>query len=180
MVGRVCAAAADTISTGSGESAGSAGEFLTPDSARDVLAILALGGLAWTPECGKTHGFSLFFAPTLEKPKENPGFWTLGPRAQGCASRARNPKGPQITPFCHQLGRHPTILHILSTRRRRISARISPDRSNPLNLIFLLTIFGPKMLQIEIFGEKKTPLRGTSTPSNRGWQKPYPGGPGGP
>ena len=53
---------------------------------------------------------------------------------QGCACWARNPKGPQITPFCHQSGRHPTILDILGGLMRRISARISPDRSNPLNL----------------------------------------------
>ena len=68
----------------------------------------------------------------------------LGPlTSQGCASAARNPKGPQITPFWHQLGRHPTVLHDIKTRLRRISARISPDRSHPLNLNFFLTIFRP-------------------------------------
>ncbi len=43
------------------------------------------------------------------------------PRAQGCASWARNPKGPQITPFCHQLGRHPTVLHTTKTSPRQNS-----------------------------------------------------------
>ena len=38
----------------------------------------------------------MFLAPTLEKPKENQGFGPLRPRSQGqgCASRARNSKGP--------------------------------------------------------------------------------------
>ena len=34
----------------------------------------------------------------------------------GCASRARNPKGPKIGPFCHQLGRHPTVLRDIATK----------------------------------------------------------------
>ena len=49
----------------------------------------------------------------------------------GCASRARNPKGPKITPFCQQMGRQPTVLHDIKTIHRRILAQISPDRSTP-------------------------------------------------
>ena len=64
-----------------------------------------------------------------------------GPRAQGCASRARNPKGPQITPFCHQMGRHPTIWDARHGFLHRISARISLDRSRPLNLNFCFCHF---------------------------------------
>ena len=55
-----------------------------------------------------------------------------------CAGWAQNPKGPQITPYCHQSGRHPTVLQTTKTSRRRIPVRISPDRSNPLNLNFFL------------------------------------------
>ena len=40
----------------------------------------------------------LFHSETLSQPQRN--------QAQGCASAARNPKGPQLTPFCHQMGRH--------------------------------------------------------------------------
>ena len=43
-----------------------------------------------------------------------------------CASWSRNPKGPQITSFCHQLGRPPTVLRKPVELRRRISAWISP------------------------------------------------------
>ena len=63
---------------------------------------------------------------------------------QRCASWARNPKGPQITPFWHQSGRHPTVLHIRGGILRRIPARFSPDRSHPLNLDFFGVIFSSK------------------------------------
>ena len=33
----------------------------------------------------------------------------IPPQAQGCASAAWDPKGSQITPFCHQMSRHGTI-----------------------------------------------------------------------
>ena len=74
------------------------------------------------------------------------GPWGPGPRAQGCASRARtprDPKGPQITPFCHQLGRHTTVFGRFGAEFRRIPARISPDRSHPLNLNSFFHFFGP-------------------------------------
>ena len=104
----------------------------------------------------------------------------LGP--QGCASWARNPKGPQITPFCHQLGRHPTVLHIRGGVRCRISARISPDRSHPLNLDFFLDHLWTTNCQNRDFGKKKTPLRGISQQSLATWigKTPPWGGPGGP
>ena len=72
----------------------------------------------------------------------------LGPRSQGCASWARNPKETQITPFCHQSGRHPNILHEINTSWRRNPLRISPDRSNPLNLnLFLFTILDQSFMK---------------------------------
>ena len=46
--------------------------------------------------------------------------------AQGCAGWARNPKGPQITPFRHQMGRRGTIWDFKTGIRLRIPARISP------------------------------------------------------
>ena len=113
--------------------------------------------------------------------------------AQGCASRARNPKGPQITPFCHQWGRHPTVLHIRGGVRCRISARISPDRSHPLNLDFFLTMFGPKMPQKLDFRDLYSrfapsgpcirqfcPKSSISGICIRGFCPEGPGGPGGP
>ena len=51
----------------------------------------------------------------------------------GCAGWARNPKGPQVTPFCHQMGRHPTIWDFKTGIRHRIPARISPCGSRGLN-----------------------------------------------
>ena len=88
----------------------------------------------------------------------NKGPWTpitqscvegVGP--QGCAGWARNPKGPQITPFCHQLGRHPTVLDATSADFRQISARRSLGGSRPLNLNFFFTILEPKNAQMSIF-----------------------------
>ena len=61
----------------------------------------------------------------------------------GCAGQARNPKGPQVTPFCHQMGRHPTVLDISGAEMHRIPARISPWGSRGLNPNFLFTHFGP-------------------------------------
>ena len=62
----------------------------------------------------------------------------------GCAGWARNPNRPQVTPFFHQLGRRGTILDISNGVRRRISLRISPGGSRPLNLNFFGAVFQPK------------------------------------
>ena len=48
------------------------------------------------------------------------------PRRPKGAGWTQNPKGPQITPFCHQMGRHPTIWDMKTGIRRRIPDRISP------------------------------------------------------
>ena len=74
-------------------------------------------------------------------------------KAQGCAGWARNPKGPKITPFCHQLGRHPTVLDATSAEFRQISARRSLGGSRPLNLNFFFHHFGAKNAQIQFFGK---------------------------
>ena len=95
----------------------------------------------------------------FRQPPMGPLMAPLGP--QGCASWARNPKGPKIAPFWHQLGCHPTVLHDIKTRLRSIPAQISPDRSNPLNLnffsFFFFTIVEPKMSKIWIWGREKRP-----------------------
>ena len=70
----------------------------------------------------------------------------FGPQgAQGCAGWARNPKGSQITPFCHQLGRHPTVLDATSAGFRQILARRSLGGSRPLNLNFFPPFWSQKM-----------------------------------
>ena len=61
-----------------------------------------------------------------------------------CAGWARNPKGPQVTPFCHQMGRRGTIWDFKTGIRLRIPARISPWGSRGLNPSFFLTNFGPQ------------------------------------
>ena len=48
----------------------------------------------------------------------------LGPPR--CAGWALNPKGPQVIPFRHQMGRHPTIWDFKTGIQHRIPARISP------------------------------------------------------
>ena len=78
--------------------------------------------------------------------------------AQGCASRAQTPKGPQITLFCHQLGRHPTVLDATSAGFRQISARRSLGGSRPLNLNFFFTILGPKNVQKKVEFEGVGPI----------------------
>ena len=68
-----------------------------------------------------------------------------------CAGWARNPEGPQITPFCHQMGRHPAIWDFKFGIRHRIPARISPWGSRGLNSNFFFAYFGPKNGQKSIF-----------------------------
>ena len=66
-----------------------------------------------------------------------------------CAGWARNPKGPQITPFCHQMGRHPTIWDFKTGIRHRIPARISLWGSQGLNPNFFSLVLDPKMPKIK-------------------------------
>ena len=73
--------------------------------------------------------------------------------AQGCAGWARNPKGPQITPFRHQMGRRGTIWDFKTGIRLRIPARISPWGSRGPNPNFFFAYFGPKNGQMLIFWE---------------------------
>ena len=88
--------------------------------------------------------------------------------------RAQNQ--PQITPFWHQMGRHPTVLHIRGGILRRIPARFSPDRSHPLNLNFFSAIFSQTNAKKCIFWEGFEKIL-----ENRpGWPKMPPQGPGGP
>ena len=74
-------------------------------------------------------------------------------QAQGCAGWARNPKGPQIAPFRHQMGRRGTIWDFKTGIRLRIPARISPWGSRGPNPNFFLTHIGPKNGQKSIFWE---------------------------
>ena len=73
--------------------------------------------------------------------------------AQGCAGWARNPKGRQITPFRHQMGRRGTIWDFKTGIRLRIPARISPWGSRGPNPNFFFAYFGPKNAQKSIFWE---------------------------
>ena len=121
--------------------------------------------------------------PTIKKPKENQCFLALGlhPSPPGCAGQARNPVRPNVGHFFHQMGRHPTILDIRGGVLHRIPLRISPDRSNPLNLNFFLTIFWTKNQKKSFSGRKKTPLRGTLQLPWRAWRQIQPiGAQGGP
>ena len=76
--------------------------------------------------------------------------------SQGCASWPQNPKGPPKQPFWHQSGRHMVIFGISATILHRISVRISPGGSHPLNLNFFGTIFGTTNAKKLIFW---TPFR---------------------
>ena len=73
--------------------------------------------------------------------------------AQGCAGWARNPKGPQITPFRHQMGRRGTIWDFKTGIRLRIPARISPWGSRGPNPNFFFADFGAKNGKKSIFWE---------------------------
>ena len=95
----------------------------------------------------------------------------------GCAGRAWNPKGPQITHFCHQMGRHPTIWDFKTGIRHRIPARISPWGSRGLNPNFFLSILDPNMPK-SIFSGRVSNL---STTHSNGFGVPgAQGGPRGP
>ena len=112
-------------------------------------------------------------------------------KAQGCAGWARNPKGPQITPFCHQLGRHPTVLDATSAGFRQISARRSLGGSRPLNLNFCFHHCGankcPNLNVWELFENGHHPAgadfgpKGPKGPHGAPWGPMGPhGGPRGP
>ena len=108
-------------------------------------------------------------------------FWALGAPwgSQGCASRGRNPKGPQNTPFCHQSGRRPTIFDIRTGILRRISAPISPGGSHPLNLMFFVDHFWHAFLgEVDFWPEKNAPAR-QRRPVATGLGDPSPWGGGG-
>ena len=74
-------------------------------------------------------------------------------RPPRCAGWARNPKGPQVTPFRHQMGRRGTILDFKTGIRLRIPARISPWGSRGPNPNFFFAYFGAKNAQKSIFWE---------------------------
>ena len=126
LEGGVRALAPDTTSGGS---AGSAGEFLTPDSARDVLSILALGGLAWAPNSKKPVAFHTFLLQPLKNIRKIKVLclWGPGPRAKGVLARPGTPRVPKsnlfvtnwvaIQPFC-------MILKPVSAEFRRGSRQI--------------------------------------------------------
>ena len=105
--------------------------------------------------------------------------------APSLASRVCWP-GPEPSPtqcrtFFQHMGRHPTILDIRGGIRYRIPLRISPERSNPLNLNFFSTIFWIKNYKKSVSGRKKTPLRGTQQLPWRAWSQILPiRGPRGP
>ena len=73
---------------------------------------------------------------------------------------------PPEQPFWPQSGRHLVIFHISAAILRRISARISPWGSRPLNLNFFLTIVGTYFWERSIFGPKKALA---ATKSHLGW-----------
>ena len=95
------------------------------------------------PKCSIYVPFMFHLCP----PDLPPDRLHIGQVRQGCASWARNPKGPKITPFWHQMGRHPTVFQTESGLMRRISARISPDRSPPHQSQLFLRIFGSKIVK---------------------------------
>ena len=66
------------------------------------------------------------------------------------AGWAGNPKGSQITPFCHQMGRHPTIWDTRTGIRRRIPAQISLWGSQDLNPSFFSPILDSKDAKMQI------------------------------
>ena len=82
---------------------------------------------------------------------------------QGCAGWTQNPLGRQITPFCHQLGRHPTVLDITSAEIRRISARRSLGVPAPsISTFFVSPSCAPKMPKFifcQLFEKKLPPPR---------------------
>ena len=78
------------------------------------------------------------------------------------------------------MGRHPTILDIRGGVLHRIPLGISPDRSTPLNLNFILIIFLPKNKKSCFLAEKNAPARNAAValegleanPANRGPRGP--------
>ena len=71
-------------------------EFLTPDSTRDILSILALGGLAGGPNIKKPMVFHTFLLQPLKNLRKIKVlfFWGLGPRAKGVLAGPGTPSVP--------------------------------------------------------------------------------------
>ena len=131
----------------------------------------------------KNHTFSSKPAPGLPWPPKPPETSQMPPRClqetsqippdaslripperlSGCASRGRNPSRPQITQICHQMGRHPTVFYLETGPGHRISARISPWGSRPLNLNFFFDFFWTRNRLLSpkthFWGEKNAPAR---------------------
>ena len=97
----------DTIfpgSAGSARSAGSGGsgeEFLTPDSARDILSILALGGLAGGPNNKKPNVFYTFLLQPLKNLRKIKDLclWGPCPKAKGVLAGPGTPRDPKSDVF---------------------------------------------------------------------------------
>ena len=72
-------------------------EFLTPDSTRDILSILALGGLAGGPNSKKPKVFHTCLLQPLKNLRKVKvlGPWGPGPRAKGVLAGPRNPRDPK-------------------------------------------------------------------------------------
>ena len=97
--------------------------------------------------------------------------WTsLAWTGQGCASAARNPKGPQITPFGHQMGRHKRSGRGLDAK---FDQNFAPDLSRGVPGV-ISRLFFDHFLDLK--SEKVVFLRKNlviaSRTINRTWKKP--------
>ena len=76
-------------------------EFLTPDSARDILSILALGDLAWAPNNKKHMVFNTFLLQPLKNLRKIKVLclWGPCPRAKGVLAGPGTPRDSKSDVF---------------------------------------------------------------------------------
>ena len=88
----------------------------------------------WTPKCKHVYLYTVLkFGPPHRVAFGSPYGSHEAHRPPWGPRNPPGPKGPQVTAFCHQMDRHPTIWDMETGTLRRIPARISPWWSRGLN-----------------------------------------------
>ena len=124
-------------------------EFLTPDSARDILSIFALGDLAWAPNSKKPMVFDTFLLQPLKNLRKIKvlGLWGPSPRAKGVLAGPGTPRDPKSDVFVTKW----VAIQPFGTFYARLDAEFQPGARQigptPSISTFFFIHFGPRNLE---------------------------------
>jgi len=124
-------------------------EFLTPDSTRDILSILALGGLAGSPNNKKPEVFHTFLLQPLKNLRKIKVLclWGPCPKAKGVLAGPGTPRDPKSDVFVTKW----VAIQPFGTFYARLDAEFQPGARQigptPSISTFVFTHFGPKNLE---------------------------------